>query len=56
MIPEGWTDDMNVPLPAGKTTEEVIERGLGLFAGLLKKGMASGELRTLEMKDSKPCP
>ena len=27
--------------------EEVIENGLALFAGLLKKGMATGEFRTL---------
>ena len=37
----------NFPDLARIYREEVIERGLGLFAGLLKKGMASGELRTL---------
>ena len=25
MIPEGWTDDMTVPLPPGRTAAEVVE-------------------------------
>jgi AcrR family transcriptional regulator len=37
----------NFPDLARIYREEVIERGLALFAGLLKKGMASGEFRTL---------
>ena len=37
----------NFPDLARIYREEVIEKGLGLFAGLLKKGMASGEFRTL---------
>src|SRR5258706_10543790 len=37
----------NFPEVARIYREEVIENGLGLFAGLLKKGMASGEFRTL---------
>src|SRR5258706_8982550 len=37
----------NFPDLARIYREEVIENGLGLFAGLLKKGMASGEFRTL---------
>jgi hypothetical protein len=24
-IPDGWTDDMNIPLPAGRTVEQVVE-------------------------------
>lgn len=24
-LPEGWTDDMNVPLPPGRTVDEVVE-------------------------------
>jgi hypothetical protein len=24
-IPEGWTDDMTIPLPPGRTVEEVVE-------------------------------
>ncbi len=24
-IPEGWTDDMNIPLSPGRTVEEVVE-------------------------------
>ncbi|HMI95210.1 MAG TPA: TetR/AcrR family transcriptional regulator [Micropepsaceae bacterium] len=39
----------NFPDLARIYREEVIERGLGLFAGLLKKGMASGELRSLPL-------
>jgi AcrR family transcriptional regulator len=37
----------NFPDLARIYREEVIENGLALFAGLLKKGMASGEFRTL---------
>jgi AcrR family transcriptional regulator len=37
----------NFPDLARIYREEVIEKGLGLFAGLLKKGMASGEFRNL---------
>ena len=25
MIPEGWTDDMTVPLPLGKTADDLVE-------------------------------
>jgi len=39
----------NFPDLARIYREEVIERGLGLFAGLLKKGMASGEFRSLPL-------
>ena len=24
-IPEGWTDDMNIPLPPGRTVEKVVD-------------------------------
>jgi hypothetical protein len=24
-IPEGWTDDVNIPLPPGRTVEQVVE-------------------------------
>jgi len=37
----------NFPDLARIYREEVIENGLALFAGLLKKGMATGEFRTL---------
>jgi hypothetical protein len=37
----------NFPDLARIYREEIIENGLALFAGLLKKGMASGEFRTL---------
>ena len=37
----------NFPDLARIYREEVIEKGLGLFAGLLKKGMASGEFRSM---------
>ena len=37
----------NFPDLARIYREEVIENGLALFAGLLKKGMANGEFRTL---------
>jgi AcrR family transcriptional regulator len=37
----------NFPDLARIYREEVIENGLALFAGLLKKGMSSGEFRTL---------
>jgi AcrR family transcriptional regulator len=37
----------NFPDLARIYREEVIERGLALFAGLLKKGMTSGEFRAL---------
>jgi hypothetical protein len=24
-IPDGWTDDMNIPLPTGRTVEQVVD-------------------------------
>ena len=34
-IPEGWTDDMNVPLPPGCTVDEVVEHVIqNMLAGV----------------------
>ena len=42
----------NFPELARFYLEEVIQRGLGLFAGILERGIASGELRAVDVGHS----
>ncbi len=41
-IPEGWTDDMNIPLPQGRTEDEVVS----LVLSLALNGVADEAIET----------
>lgn len=46
-IPEDWTDDMNIPLPQGRTADEVVCLVLDLALRGVSDELIERELRTV---------